>query len=129
MMLLRFPCHISYRLLASDSLRILAVAYNRRRPESGLAGHRALTTASRRRHTAAPGRPALGAEREVHLPPMDNGHSIPEMMLDSGVPYKNSCLVVLYGSDPSHTSAGSAIWWDAGKSPREGCYAAKRRIL
>ncbi len=86
MMLLRFPCHISYRLLASDSLRILAVAYNRRRPESGLAGHRALTTASRRRHTAAPGRPALGAELEVHLPPMDNGNSIPEMMLDSGVP-------------------------------------------
>jgi plasmid stabilization system protein ParE len=33
MMLSRFPYHIYYRLLASDNLRILAVAHNRRRPE------------------------------------------------------------------------------------------------
>jgi plasmid stabilization system protein ParE len=33
MMLSRFPYHIYYRLLASDTLRILAVAHNRRRPE------------------------------------------------------------------------------------------------
>jgi plasmid stabilization system protein ParE len=32
-MLSRFPYHIYYRLLASDNLRILAVAHNRRRPE------------------------------------------------------------------------------------------------
>jgi toxin ParE1/3/4 len=33
MMLSRFPYHIYYRLLASDNLRILAVAHNRQRPE------------------------------------------------------------------------------------------------
>jgi toxin ParE1/3/4 len=33
MMLSRFPYHIYYRLLASDNLRILAVAHNRRMPE------------------------------------------------------------------------------------------------
>ena len=33
MILSRFPYHIYYRLLASDNLRILAVAHNRRRPE------------------------------------------------------------------------------------------------
>ena len=33
MMLSRFPYHIYYRLLASDHLRILAVAHNRRRSE------------------------------------------------------------------------------------------------
>ena len=33
MMLSRFPYHIYYRLLASDNLRILAVAHNHRRPE------------------------------------------------------------------------------------------------
>ena len=33
MMLSRFPYHRYYRLLASDNLRILAIAHNRRRPE------------------------------------------------------------------------------------------------
>ena len=33
MMLSRFPYCIYYRLLAPDTLRILAVAHNRRRPE------------------------------------------------------------------------------------------------
>jgi toxin ParE1/3/4 len=33
MMLSRFPYRIYYRLLASDNLRILAVAHNRQRPE------------------------------------------------------------------------------------------------
>ena len=32
-MLSRFPYHIYYRCLTSDTLRILAVAHNRRRPE------------------------------------------------------------------------------------------------
>ena len=33
MMLSRFPYYIYYRLLTPDTLRILAVAHNRRRPE------------------------------------------------------------------------------------------------